>query len=106
MIWVSFPRLRYVQVRPYPFADVQEKIRELVSEQGFVYLDLYEPLRASGAQPLTVSKWDDHPNEVVHAIAAEQIYDLLVSSGLARMIEEKKDGMRLQPAPCPSADAR
>jgi GDSL-like Lipase/Acylhydrolase family len=97
VIWVSFPHLRYLHLRPYPFADVREKIRELVAKHGFAYLDLYEPLRASGAQVLTVSKWDDHPNELVQAIAADQIYDLLVSSGLVQMIE----GEKYQPRPEP-----
>jgi hypothetical protein len=102
---VSFPGLRYLHVRPCPFAQVREKLRKLVLDQGILYVDLYEPLRDSGAQVLTVSKWDDHPNEVVHAIAADQIYHLLVSSGLKQTIEEKNSGTRRQHAPCQSANS-
>lgn len=104
VIWVSFPHLRHLDEHRYPFAHERAKVRELVSDQGFTYLDLYEPLRASGAQVLTVSKWDAHPNEVVHAIAADEIYDLLVASGLVQMIEGTQEGTRLTTASCPSPD--
>ena len=82
VIWMSFPNFRYVHDDSYPFAEIRRKLRELALEQGFIYLDLYEPIRASGMEVLTVSAWDEHPNEAVHAIAAEQLHSLLVADGM------------------------
>ena len=49
---------------------------------SFKFLDLQPAIQRSGAETLTVSSWDNHPNEIVHRIAAEEIYDRLIDEEL------------------------
>ena len=46
----------------------------------------------SDAPELTVSAWDDHPNEVVHRIAAEEIYRRLIDQRLIPLSEDRHRG--------------
>lgn len=79
VIWMSFPNIRHAKAADYPFEQVRRKLRDLAVGQGFHYLDLYEPLRATEEETLTVSPWDDHPNEAVHAVAASELQRMMVA---------------------------
>ena len=85
VLWVSFPRISRVQENPYPFDHVAATLRDIALEHEFAYVDLQPAIQNSKAERLTVSAYDGHPNEIVHALAAEEIYRRLVGDRLVPM---------------------
>jgi len=63
----------------YPFAKAHEQLRELGRIEGIPVLDLEPVLRGHSAQELTVNRFDNHPNEFCHSLAAQAIFDWLKS---------------------------
>jgi lysophospholipase L1-like esterase len=63
----------------YPFADVHESLRQRVESGGADFIDLLEELKGRRARDLWVHPSDPHPNEEVHAAAAEALTQLIVS---------------------------
>ncbi len=82
VLWVSFPRMPHVREVPYPFAHVTEILEDIALQNDFRFIDLLPPILESDAERLTVSAWDGHPNEIIHAIAAEEIYERLIADRL------------------------
>jgi hypothetical protein len=82
VLWVSFPRMPHVREGPYPFAHVTEILEDIALQNDFQFIDLLPPILESDAERLTVSAWDGHPSEIVHGIAAEEIYERLTAGQL------------------------
>ncbi len=57
----------------YPFRDVHTQWSEWGRDSGVRVLDLHETLEAHSAEGLTVNRYDAHPNERAHALAAEAL---------------------------------
>ena len=68
---VFFPML--YRLERYPFADVHRRVGEVVKEEGGVFIDLFPLLKNMRTDKLWVHPTDQHPNEIVHRIAAEAI---------------------------------
>lgn len=66
---VLFPVL--YQLNNYPFEDIHAKIGQFVGKENLV--DLLPAIKGRQANELWVHATDQHPNEVVHRIAAERI---------------------------------
>ena len=82
VLWVSFPRIRQEPGKPYRLSHITDILRSIALKNGFKFLDLQPKIRERDKEELTVSSWDDHPNEVVHSIAAEVIYNRLIEDEL------------------------
>ncbi|MDP2905411.1 MAG: hypothetical protein Q8O22_03825 [Candidatus Omnitrophota bacterium] len=68
---VFFPML--YRLEQYPFADVHSRVGEVVKEEGGVFIDLFPLLKNLRTDKLWVHPTDQHPNEIVHRIAAKAI---------------------------------
>ncbi len=74
---VIFPFVREVGEN-YPFRDAHARIVEFCKSEKIPVLDLEPVFRRHAGENLVVSRFDAHPNERAHAIAAEAIeHDLL-----------------------------
>jgi len=68
----------------YPLADIHEAVRQRVKSGGADFIDMLDELKGRRARELWVHPSDPHPNEEVHAAAAEALTHLIVS-GTSRM---------------------
>jgi hypothetical protein len=84
---VIFPFL-HDQGPRYPFAATHEKLVGHCRDAQIPVLDLEPVFRPRAGEDLTVNRFDAHPNERAHAIAAEAIYNQLL-------------GDLVEPAPAP-----
>jgi hypothetical protein len=57
----------------YPFRDVHVRWSEWGSRSGVDVLDLLETLESHASEGLTVNRYDAHPNERAHRLAAEAL---------------------------------
>jgi hypothetical protein len=76
MVMLIFPLIRPFD--SYPFSYAHDIIREVAVRKGVVVIDLLPVLSKMNHKMLTVSPWDGHPNETVHRLAAEMVYQKLV----------------------------
>jgi lysophospholipase L1-like esterase len=67
----------------YPFRDAHAKIVEFCKSEKIPVLDLEPVFREHAGENLVVSRFDAHPNERAHAIAAEAIEKGLLSDLVA-----------------------
>jgi hypothetical protein len=63
----------------YPFREAHAKVVEFCNSQKIPVLDLEPSFRTHAGEDLVVSRFDAHPNERAHAIAAEAIETGLLS---------------------------
>ena len=63
----------------YPFHAAHRKLQQYCKGAGIPVLDLEPILTPHAAEGLTVNRFDAHPNERAHAIAAEAIKEKLLS---------------------------
>jgi hypothetical protein len=68
----------------YPFQAIHEKIRDEVVGLNATWIDLFPRLKGQPAETLWVHPADQHPNERVHRIAAEELARALRARGLGR----------------------
>jgi hypothetical protein len=66
----------------HPFADLYARVGSVVESAGGIYVNLLPKLKGLDASDLWVHPTDQHPNEVVHRIAAEAITEALRSAGV------------------------
>lgn len=71
-IVVMFPLLFRLS-DDYPFQDVHEGVGQIVRQAGGRFIDLLPALKGQDPGKLIVHPTDQHPNEKVHAIAAQLI---------------------------------
>lgn len=57
---------------------VHEMMGKFFRENGAQFYDLLQDFKDKDGKTLIASKFDPHPNEIVHAIAAERLYDLIL----------------------------
>jgi hypothetical protein len=73
---VLFPILFDLNER-YAFRDIHTRIRDEVEGTSAVFVDLLEKLEGRDATRLWVHPTDQHPNEIVHRIAAEALVEAM-----------------------------
>ena len=78
---VLFPVLHRLD-DTYPFIEIHEKIRKQAESAGASFIDLFPALKGRDVRELWVHPSDHHPNEHVHALAGEAIYQELTRKGI------------------------
>jgi hypothetical protein len=73
LYFVIFPMLAE-EWQDYSLTEVHQRLREFLTGQGIPVLDLMEIYRQYPVKELWVSRYDTHPNEMAHRLAAEAIY--------------------------------
>jgi len=73
---VIFPIL-FEPTDNYPFSPIMDAIQNFAEENDFDYFSLFDSFKGKSGPSLWVSKYDQHPNERGHAIAANAIYSYL-----------------------------
>lgn len=63
----------------YPFRDAHRRLVEYFEAQGVACLDLEPVLSPHAAEGLTVNRFDAHPNELAHRLAAEAMRETLLA---------------------------
>ena len=101
LLAVVFPLLSDLDGGRYPFTDAHEKIRKALKDEGIDSVDLLEPLTGLPAVRLqAIPGIDPHPNEIVHRLAAEIVFDRLLSNAWVEAsyrprVEGAKDARRI-----------
>lgn len=80
VILVNFP-ITY-NLKNYPFSIITNFSRSVAEENGFYFIDLTKPFSEFKPEELIVSKYDRHPNELGHEIAAENILEIFINKSL------------------------
>lgn len=62
----------------YPAAHIHEMTTEVFKSNGVEVLDLLSDFQKLNKKELMASKFDPHPNEYVHNIAAEKLYEKII----------------------------
>ena len=77
IIVVIFP---FVHLLPdYPAKGTHTRMQEVFKESGVdAVIDLLVDLETKQAQDLIASRFDSHPNELVHQIAADRLFEIIV----------------------------
>jgi hypothetical protein len=74
----------------YPFGEAHRRIAEYCRESQIKFLDLKDVLEPHASAGLTVNRFDAHPNEKAHALAAEAIRQRLLAD-LVEMPQETEN---------------
>lgn len=69
--FVIFPLL--FDLQNYPFAVEEQKVKDELTKNGLGYVEIRPELSGYKTSDLWVHPTDQHPNEIVHKIAAEQL---------------------------------
>ncbi|MGH0033990.1 MAG: SGNH/GDSL hydrolase family protein [Myxococcota bacterium] len=72
LLVVTFPFVHALE-GPYPHAAAHQALGAFWESSGVAHLDLLDVFRAHAGEDLVVNRWDAHPNERAHAIAAGAI---------------------------------
>lgn len=80
LLIVNIPELR--KLNDYPFGFVTEHIRALAAAGGVEFLDLHPALAPFPAASLWVSPEDPHMNGQANTLAAQAIYQKMLSEGM------------------------
>jgi lysophospholipase L1-like esterase len=86
---VIFPFVRDVG-EIYPFRAAHRQIVDFCKAEKIPVLDLEPVFRSHAGEDLVVSRFDSHPNERAHAIAADAIEDQLLADFFRAMAQEQK----------------
>lgn len=62
----------------YPANDIHVTMNKIFRENGIEPIDLLDDLKDKKSKDLIVSSYDYHPNESVHKIAAQRLYDKIL----------------------------
>jgi len=79
MLVLIFPNLNAIDHRKYPFRSIHERLQGFLADEGIAFVDLSDAFAAYGPSNLKVHAVDDHPNEIAHGIAAEQVWTAISS---------------------------
>lgn len=72
----------------YPAADIHKRMDTLFASDGAnAVVDLLPYLKGKQSKDLVVNRYDTHPNEYVHALAADKLYTAIVP-----LLEKTKEG--------------
>ncbi len=73
---VIFP---YLQMMPnYSLSDIHSLVKRIFHDQGIETLDIVEFLKGKKKEELVAGKYDNHPNEYVHSLAAVKLYEKIL----------------------------
>ncbi|MBE9537243.1 MAG: SGNH/GDSL hydrolase family protein [Proteobacteria bacterium] len=72
MIIVIFPVI--TDFNNYPYKYIHKIIKEVATRNNVNVIDLLPSFKAEGYRTLRVSRFDSHPNEKAHLLAAKQIF--------------------------------
>jgi hypothetical protein len=86
---VIFPFVRDVG-ESYPFRAAHRQVVDFCKAEKIPVLDLEPVFRSHAGEDLVVSRFDSHPNERAHAIAADAIEDQLLADFFRAMPQEQK----------------
>lgn len=76
VIVVIFPSVYFLGPN-YPAKDIHDLMSAYFRENGVQVVDLLDDLKEKDAQTLVASKFDAHPNEYVHRLVAERLYEII-----------------------------
>ena len=71
---IIFPSMYFIGPN-YPSADIHTLMGNYFRDQGVETIDLLNDLKGKDAKSLIASPFDSHPNEYVHNLAAERIFE-------------------------------
>ncbi|RKX92593.1 MAG: hypothetical protein DRP84_09780 [Spirochaetes bacterium] len=74
---VTFPFLHALD-NGYEYGEIHEKLNKFWKEQKIPYLDLLSIYEGHKASELIISRYDAHPNEYAHSLAAEAIKNFII----------------------------
>jgi hypothetical protein len=78
LLVVIFPLVHAINKdRAYPYQYIHSRMTSFLQANGIPHLDLLEPLMKHRDEPLTANKYDGHPNELAHRVAAVQIKEFV-----------------------------
>ena len=78
VVVVIFPVL--YQLKDYMFSEIHEFVRNASEKNGFFVIDLYNTYKEYDESEIIVNKYDTHPNELGHRIAADAIFESLIKN--------------------------
>lgn len=81
----------------YPAGDIHQMMGEYFGQLGLQTIDLLPDLIDEDRDKLMASKFDPHPNETVHSLAAQKLFEALnsyLSSSSRRLREQPPIGLR------------
>jgi hypothetical protein len=76
IVVVVFPFIVFLP--DYPAVDIHKRMSKVFEKEGVRPIDLLDDLKNKQSKDLVVSQYDFHPNEFVHKIAAQRLYDRIV----------------------------
>jgi hypothetical protein len=79
-IGVIFPVLHNLD--DYPLVNIHNHVGKIMEESGFIVVDLLQYLHGWKGPELWVHPTDQHPNELVHKIAAEEVVEVIKQNNL------------------------
>jgi len=78
VVVIIFPFIELIGPN-YPASEIHSKLQSYFKSQDVKTIDLLDDLRNSNWQDLVASKFDTHPNEKVHNLAAKRLYEEIYS---------------------------
>lgn len=76
LLVVTFPFLHALGAE-YRYAEVHRRLDQFWQERGVAHLDLLDVFESRTPREVTVNRYDAHPNEEAHAVAAEAMLAFL-----------------------------
>jgi hypothetical protein len=89
-IVVVFPMLVQLEDQ-YPYLDIHARVCADAKSVGATVIDLLPALNGRRAEELWVHPTDQHPNEQVHAVAANLLKDTLLDLGISARSPQPRD---------------
>lgn len=78
LLVVIFPLVHAIDKdSAYPYQAIHNQMNDFLEMSNIAHMDLLEPLMKYRGQKLTANKYDGHPNELAHKVAAENIRDFI-----------------------------
>ena len=78
LLVVIFPLVHAIDKNNgYPYQGIHNQMNDFLEMSNIPHMDLLEPLMKYSASELTANKYDGHPNELAHKVAAGHIRDFI-----------------------------
>jgi len=78
LLVVIFPLVHAIdKENPYPYQAIHKQMNDLLQENSIPHMDLLAPLLQYRDRKLTANRYDGHPNEFAHRLAAEHIRNFI-----------------------------
>lgn len=73
IVVIVFPFMAFLP--DYPAYDIHKRMSKIFKKEGLEPIDLLDDLKNKQSKDLVVSRYDYHPNQFVHNLAAERLYE-------------------------------